>query len=478
MKDYRNLFRPSKTQSGIATLEMLIALTILVLSITAVILLVFGGQSVTADTQTNNEALYKAQELLERARALSREDFNLVNPVPATNDDIYQKSVDVETLPDFLTKRVTSNVTWTGDHNRPLSIQLATLLTNPDGVNGGTTCNSVLSGDWTNPEPLGNVDVGQSNGATDVDILFHKAYVTADPSAVDKEDFYVIDVSDPNASPLPILGSADGTISEGLEAVHVAGNYAYVANRSKNGQLQILDVSDSSNPIYILPAPGYKITAVTGNGAYGKSIFYKDEFVYLGLYNTDSGPEFNIIDVSNPSSPVWRGGYSIGHEINAIYVKGGLAYIASPHNSELIILDVSDPTNPTLHQQVDLPNNSSHGKSIAITGNTLYLGRTEDASPPTNEFQLVNITDPSFPSLGVSTDIGSTVNAVTIRENLAFMVTSEASLGFQIWDLDTMTLYGFENVEQTSTGGMDCEGNYIYIAQRSNKALQIIGPGP
>jgi hypothetical protein len=24
---------------------------------------------------------------------------------------------------------------------------------------------------------------------------------------------------------------------------------------------------------------------------------------------------------------------------------------------------------------------------------------------------------------------------------------------------------------------LDCEGNYIYVAQKSNKALQIIGPG-
>ena len=463
-----------KYNKGFATLEILIAFAVLILSISAVILLVFGNQSIIIDSQTNSEALYKAQKMLEEARAASKFDFNLVNPIPNTADDIYTKNLAVSMV-DFFTKNVTSNITWKVDGGRDQTISLYTLITNPDAINGGDTCNSVLGGDWAHPKLLGDVDVGQNNGATDVDVFMGKAYVTTDPSSVPKEDFHVIDVGNPNASPLPILKSIN--TGPGLVAVQVAGRYAYAANTSINGQLQVINISNASNPVL---ATTTKLLNVTGSGtqALGNSIFYADSKVYLGLTKTATGPEFNIIDVSNPLIPKWKGGYSVGHDINAIFVRGIFAYIASPDNRELIVLNISDPANPTLVGSLDLTDNSANGKSIAMVGNTLFLGRTIGSSPSTKEFQLINITNPINPITLNSANVNSTINAITIRDNLAFIITNDSNLGFQIWDLNTMTLYASKNVQQTSTGGMDCEGNVIYIAQRSNKALQIIGPGP
>ena len=64
-----------KYVNGFATLEILIAFAVLILSISAVILLAFGNQSIIVDSRTNSEALYKAQKMLEEARAASRQDF-------------------------------------------------------------------------------------------------------------------------------------------------------------------------------------------------------------------------------------------------------------------------------------------------------------------------------------------------------------------------------------------------------------------
>src|SRR3989338_9394963 len=84
-----------KYMKGFATLEILIAFAVLILSISAVILLVFGNQSIIIDSQTNSEALYKAQKMLEEARAASKQDFFSVNSITTTSDDIYQKTLDV-----------------------------------------------------------------------------------------------------------------------------------------------------------------------------------------------------------------------------------------------------------------------------------------------------------------------------------------------------------------------------------------------
>ena len=459
-------------KKGSSILEILIAVAVLTLGISAVIMLVFANQSLTVDIETGNEALSKAETMLENARAASRQDFNLVNPIPTAPDGIYNRGLDVQAV-DLFTKKVVSNISWNLGGGRPQNIQLTTLVTNLAGPNGENTCSSVLTGDWAHPELLGDVDVGQSNGASDVDIFLNKAYVTTDPSVASQKDFHIIDVSNPNVSPLPILSSIN--TGPGLRAVQVGGQYAYAANRSINGQLQIIDIA--ANPPQLKST--FKIVAVTGSGgqALGNTIFYKDGYVYLGLTKTQSGPEFNVIDVSAPLNPIWKGGYSIGHDVNAILVRNNLAYVATPANAELKILDISVPVNPTLFGEIDLPDNSANGKSMAIVGNKLYLGRTEGSSPLTKELQVLDITNPASPTPGASADVGSTINAVTIRDNLAFMITNDANLEFQIWDLNTMALYGSKNIQPTSAGGMDCEGNYVYIAQRSSKALQIVGPG-
>ena len=70
---------------GLATLEILIAFAVLILCISAVIMVAFDNQSLAVDLQTNNEAVSKAQAILEKARADSREDFNLVNSFTTTN---------------------------------------------------------------------------------------------------------------------------------------------------------------------------------------------------------------------------------------------------------------------------------------------------------------------------------------------------------------------------------------------------------
>src|SRR3989344_5566093 len=65
-----------KSSAGFSTLEILIAFGVLIMAVTAVILVIFGNQSVAVDTETNSEALSKATISLEEARATSRQSYN------------------------------------------------------------------------------------------------------------------------------------------------------------------------------------------------------------------------------------------------------------------------------------------------------------------------------------------------------------------------------------------------------------------
>lgn len=502
---------------GAATLEILIAFAVLTLSMGAVILLTFGNQSSSVSSQTNNEAIYRAQKMLEEARANSRFDFDLVNPVGQTPDDIYKKSLDVRQF-DLFTKQATSTVSW-NEGNRALSVTLSTLLTNPLGFNGGGTCSSVLSNPngWKSPLHYEfssvNFSGPNANGIaiTDLDVFNKKLYVTAGTSPNPSPDtFFVLDLSDdPSQSPV-LLGSIDNNPSSltGINAVSVAGNYAYVANAyganfttctpdaPNCSQLQIIDVSNPANPQVV---KSIKIPGVTGNAnqSIGTSVFYYNGYVYLGLAKSASGPEFNIIDVgggsggASPTNPIWKGGYSVGNGVNSIHVKGKYAYIATPNSENMTILDISNPISPTRVGGYS-PSGGSNGKTVFSVGNTVYLGRTFG----TNEFYILNASNPSNVSVtGSPLDIGSgsqtSIKGLMVRDYLAFFITPSQ---FQVWDISNPsnmrpwtsdgTTGSFLSMSILGGSGTatNCEGDRIYVAVASSQGnnkdiLAVITPG-
>jgi len=137
-------------QAGFSTIEMLLAMFILILSLTAVITVSFSSQSLVIGSRTNAEALNIAQGLLEKAQADARQDFNLVNPYSTKSfDNFYEENVTVthpleNGKPNYFAKLVTVTVSWNGEFNHPQKVILSTLVTNFNNAIGGDTCSSLL----------------------------------------------------------------------------------------------------------------------------------------------------------------------------------------------------------------------------------------------------------------------------------------------------------------------------------------------
>lgn len=497
---------------GSSTIEFVIAFAVLILSLTAVISVTFGNQSVSVDTQTNTEALSMAQNMLEQARIAALFEFQSVNPattIAQRGPLLYTKDLEVEQEEDLFTKKITAHITWPADGNRTLNTQLTTLLTNPDATSGGDTCSSVLEGDWTNPQKTeyefgADILNDTSSGfpITSIQSFNHKLYVTVSNEHGNNDGtFFILDIADPSIKPV-FLDELDNNpnVSEGLNDVAVDGDhYAYVANAyganfttcvntdGTNlgcGQLQVIDIGVSP-PVVVF---SYKIPGVTGSAGQGigTRVFYKDGIVYLGLAKA-TGSEFHTIDVggggtpgASPLNPLHLGEYEINNGVNAIQVRSHYAYIASPNDEELKILDVSDPTFPTLVGGFDAPGgggNNGNGKSILLVGNTLYLGRTLLNG---DEFYILNNenSEMQLPVLGSKNILNggsnSSVNGIVIRDYLAFLITHEE---FQTWRIDNpadimqyanpLTLPPGEGGGLNGTAA-DCEGNYIFVGSESS----------
>ncbi len=503
---------------GGSTLEILIAFTILTLTLSATAMVIFGNQYAALAAQRNQEALYKAQGQLEDARATARLDINLVNATTSSEANgslVYTKSLTVSQI-DLFKKQATSTVSWT-QNGRVLSVTLSTILGDASNVQGGSTCSSVLTGNWNNPQLGSAVDIGSNpsgNPITGLQVFNKKIYLSTANTHGHNDDFYIYDTSVTPTSPT-LVGSIDANgLTPGLNAVAIAstsaGIYAYVANANPSNwntcnasascaQVQVISVSNPASPSVVknikIPATSTPFVVGTGGQAIGNTVAYKNGYLYIGLTKTGSGPEFVIYDVGaaagSPTNPKYVGSYTVGRGINNIAVSRGYAYLATSDNTrEVLVLDVHTPSAPTAVGLFDASGSSGFGAgySQAIVGNTLYFGRNYVSNAP--EFYALNITTPaSTLAVVASLDVGTpastqSINGLTIRNNLAFFVTTSFLQIYNIANIQNPVLIkSFDISSNGSVGAASgCEGNYLYVgAYRGNNdkgVIYAVYPGP
>lgn len=102
----------------------------------------------------------------------------------------------------------------------------------------------------------------------------------------------------------------------GVNDVQVVGDYAYCA--FVNGFV-ILDVSDPTNPVFL--------SKVYLQGA-GNGIFVQNNYVYLA----DGDAGLVIIDVDDPAHPDSVGGYNTPGSACGVFVQDSLAYVADGYS--------------------------------------------------------------------------------------------------------------------------------------------------
>jgi hypothetical protein len=473
-------FLKFKTQIGFITLEILLALMILTTALSATTLLSFSNVMVATDIKSAREGRRIGERSLAVAKARLLADFKQDVSTTTTDTAGYTSSVSIESV-EYFSKLLTARVTWSGGYMREQSVTLRELVTDYQNTAAGDTCDPSVTGDWTKPVTANAITdfatlVGNSVGMypiTDIDVYRGRLYVVANNTSNNQDTFFMFDVSDIKNPKLISKLDNDLVNNTGIKGISVSGTryetFAYVASASSfsKGQLQVIDASSSPPKVVATYKIPNSIVSGSSTQGSGNSIFFKDGYVYLGLTKTVSGPEFNIIDVHNPYAPVWVGGYSVGNSINAIYIFGGNAFLATPNNQELIVLDIRNPTHPTYLGGFDAPDNLGSGKSLYLVGQKLYLGRTATGSHP--ELYVVDIADSSqIPSTPLgSIEINSSVNGLIARGSLLYLITTSGQL----------ELYGMENVtnsaakigsvllpDKGSGVTLDCEGNVVFAA--------------
>jgi hypothetical protein len=258
--------------------------------------------------------------------------------------------------------------------------------------------------------PTAPVKVGDYNvpgQVWDVAIFNNFAYVA------DIIGLHVIDISDP-AKPTQV-GSYK--IQAQLSDIQVNGQYVYIVGVERG--LWIMDVSDPFHPTEVsyfhIPTFPRRVTVV-GDYAYIADVWRGVHIIdvsnpkmptEIGLIDTEAGDVtvvgryayvthrgLQIFDISDPKHPSLKGEYSIEEnppsEIPSLDVTviGNYAYLAA--KGSLHILDVSDPTKPTVVGTVLTPLIHYYAIEVGVSGNYVYVADSDGIN-------IFDVSDPATP---------------------------------------------------------------------------------
>lgn len=203
------------------------------------------------------------------------------------------------------------------------------------------------------------------------------------------ESMHVVDISDPHS---PRLVSSLSDVGYSNWDIKVVGDYAYVCARKVIGgqanPLTIVNVKDKTNP-FIVKEVIIPDLATSTNLCWSLDVSGANVYLGMGTIGVNSSTEsFRIVDVSNPNSPVVKGGRDIGTNsdsdlalsenytaFNYVKVLGNRLY-ATTWMNDFLIIDVSSSTNPSIISKTRIQNGTTNTGSLTFDfrGNYVAVG--------------------------------------------------------------------------------------------------------
>jgi hypothetical protein len=237
--------------------------------------------------------------------------------------------------------------------------------------------------------------------------------------------------------------------------VCVSGNYAYCVVPESG--VDIIDLGDPSNPrevgfyeisgdIYSIAGSGSEIFLACGSG---------------GLM---------IVDVSTPQSPLLKSTYNSSGFIYGVFIRGVYAYLWGSESSEFKsankyffqIIDISDPATPIL-----AANKFTNGEvlDLYVSGNFIY-------TVGSSGLEIFDASNPNSPFLVGSLEIEDYLTKVFVRDNYVFTTKLIFGSEFNYYyfcvidaaDPTSPSLIGTYNSRAYEiVTDMELIGNYAYV---------------
>jgi len=224
----------------------------------------------------------------------------------------------------------------------------------------------------------------------------------------------------------------------------IAMTFVYKAN---NGNPDILEKEQYDA---LIPEDAYIYYKNTTGNADG--IYVSGNYAYVADFNMGL-VIINISDPTNPGPPVFKA--TIGNAYK-VFVSGDYAYVVSANR--LGIFNISDPTNPGDPVYVVL---NGFALDVYVEGNYAYVA---DGSWG---LAVINITDPTSPGSPIYEDTSGEANGIYVSGNYAYL--ADALSGLAIINISDPTNPGTAATMDTDgyARGVWVDGNYAYVASET-----------
>ncbi len=203
------------------------------------------------------------------------------------------------------------------------------------------------------------------------------------------------------------------------------------------------------------------------------NISVQGDFAYVSANGTTTSlSDLYVLNISDIQHPKIIGQLNTGPGIASLVAVDNYVFIANAGSYQFQIVDVTDPTKPTLVSQAKLPGvtvsgGAGFGQSIAYFDHKIYLGLVKASGP---EFQIVDVANPRAPVALGSYEIGSTVNSIAVEAGRALIGTPSAqslilfdvSRPADIKILDQTTLTGWQTQGVQSVALL---GSQVYVGR-------------
>ena len=210
----------------------------------------------------------------------------------------------------------------------------------------------------------------------------------------------------PNGREYAILGCATGTafydVTDSANIVEVGfipgptsnwremkvfSNYAYIVSEATNSKIQIVNLAN-------LPASVTLVgTSNMASHSSTHSISQDGPYLYLHGCNSSFGQGVTVVDLTNPTSPVKRGGWNSQY-VHDSRVRNDTIYacnIYDPPGTISVINAANKDNLTTITSWVNNPNPFPH--NAALTAGRTYIYTTDETSTPPGKLKVWNISN-------------------------------------------------------------------------------------
>lgn len=264
---------------------------------------------------------------------------------------------------------------------------------------------------------------------------------------------HIVNISTPTA---PVYTGRIAGYGGYHQYINVRSGYAYVCNYDAG--LQVINVTNPSNPVNVLEIPSMPRTA---------SIVFDGNYAYVAV--GDSG--MKIFNVVNPAAPVFVS--RISTTGRAAFVSYGAITIGGTPTGHIFVsnrnpapgisaINVSNPSAPATSAFL--------GALAAATGSAFspfYSNGNVYVAYGTAGLRIIDVTNASQPSLLSTLALGGESRGVVVSGNYAYVAAMDS--GVHVIDVTNAgSPVRLRTINGSRSRGIAISGNYVYVATRDS----------